>query len=449
METIWREQMVKGYRNDPIYQLAQDSNNTSRGSKMQHYRIGNGLLYGTTRGGKECLYIPKGHRINGETLRELMISKIHNKGHHSANRNLRYAFKYIYWPEMRKDFRDFVRQCKPYLANKERNPLPDGDAQTLSLLSEIFLSYAIDFMGTFTKQKGHDSVLVVVDRAVGFSWLIPTSVTATAVQTTELLRHHNFTPHGVPISIVSDADPRFTSKFWKQTLNTMGIEHIMAAPDHHQTNGWAERKIRELKIALQNVINLRQTNWLILLPEVTAYSNASHSEVINMSPYKAVYRQEYPLLDTYRVYPSAVPASNHYYNRHQEIRNAAYQALKLARARFMRLVAKRRKDFELVEGGGMRMIFRDQFATESGRSRKLQLRWRGPFVVVEYDKHTQNYTVSMDSRIYRCQRGVFHCSVVKPCHSNDDDRFPGRAQAKPAPILIDDEKEWEVANILD
>jgi len=30
METIWREQMIKGYRNEPVYQLAQDSNNTSR-----------------------------------------------------------------------------------------------------------------------------------------------------------------------------------------------------------------------------------------------------------------------------------------------------------------------------------------------------------------------------------------------------------------------------------
>jgi len=53
-------------------------------------------------------------------------------------------------------------------------------------MKEIFSSYAIDFMGPFTKLKGQDSVLVVVDRAVGFSWLIPTSVTATAVQTTEL-----------------------------------------------------------------------------------------------------------------------------------------------------------------------------------------------------------------------------------------------------------------------
>jgi len=48
METIWREQMIKGYRNDPVYQLAQDSSNTFQGENMQHYRIRNGLLYATT-----------------------------------------------------------------------------------------------------------------------------------------------------------------------------------------------------------------------------------------------------------------------------------------------------------------------------------------------------------------------------------------------------------------
>jgi len=260
METIWREQMIKGYRNNPVYQFAQYSSNTSRGGTMRHYRIRNGLLYATTQGGEDSLYIPKGHGINGETLRELMISEIHTEGHHRAERNLRYASEYIHWPEMRKDFRDFVRQCELCQANKERNTLLAGDAQTLPFPSEIFSSYAIDFMGPFTKLKGQDSVLVVVDRAVGFSWLILTLVTATAVQTTELLRHDIFTPDRVPTLIVSDADPRFTSKFWKQTLKTMGIEHIMAAPGHHQTKGQAEQKIRELKTVLRNVTNLRQTN---------------------------------------------------------------------------------------------------------------------------------------------------------------------------------------------
>ena len=125
------------------------------------------------------------------------------------------------------------------------------------------------------------------------------------------------------------------------------------------------------------------------------------------------------------------------------------QALKLARVRSTKTAAKRMEDFKPVEVGGMVMIFGDQFATESGRFRKLQPRWRGLFIVIKFDEHTQNYTVSIDSRIYRRQKGVFHCSVVKPYHPDDDERFPGRAHTKPAHILIDNKKEWEVETILD
>jgi len=207
LEGMWREQMIKGYRQDPVWKLANDSTATARGGKAQHYSIGNGLLYATTRGGEKCLYILKGPATNGETLRELAISEIHNKGHHSAQRNLRYATEYLFWPEMRKDFRDFVAQCEQCQISKERSTLPSGDALILPLPSEIFTSYAIDFMGPFTKAKTYDTVLVVVDRAVGYCWLIPTTTKATAITTIELLQNYVFTPHGVPTSIVSDADP--------------------------------------------------------------------------------------------------------------------------------------------------------------------------------------------------------------------------------------------------
>ena len=99
METIWREQIIKGYRNDPVYQLAQDCSITSRGGKMEHHGIRNVLHSATTPGGEDCLYIPKGHGINGETHRELIISEIHTMGDHSVNSNLRYPSEYIYWLE--------------------------------------------------------------------------------------------------------------------------------------------------------------------------------------------------------------------------------------------------------------------------------------------------------------------------------------------------------------
>ena len=55
----------------------------------------------------------------------------------------------------------------------------------------------------------------------------------------------------------------------------------------------------------------------------------------------------------------------------------------------------------------------------------------------------------MESRIYRRDTGTFHCSVIKKYHKNDDNRFPGRAKPRPAPLLVHENPEWEVEEVLD
>ena len=93
-----------------------------------------------------------------------------------------------------------------------------------------------------------------------------------------------------------------------------------------------------------------------------------------MSPYKAVHGGGYPLIDNDRLYPSAVRAFDNYYHRHQEIKNVAYKALKLARASCMRVTTKGMTEFKHVEIGGLIMLFGDQFATESSSTRMVQPR---------------------------------------------------------------------------
>ena len=51
--------------------------------------------------------------------------------------------------------------------------------------------------------------------------------------------------------------------------------------------------------------------------------------------------------------------------------------------------------------------------------------------------------------MYRRKQGVFHFSVAKPFHPNDDQKFPGRAHTNPAPVLINEQPEWQVEAILD
>src|ERR1700710_637261 len=198
----------------------------------------------------------------------------------------------------------------------------------------------------------------------------------------------------------------------------------MATPRHHETNGQAERKIRELKTALTNMVNKRQNNWAQALPERAAYSNAGYSDTLGMSPFKAVFGQEYPILTTVRFKNSSVPATDDYLNCHQELRNSAYQALILARMRSNRIARKRRRSHTPLKTGDYAMVLVNQFSMMTRRSKKLEARWRRPFKIIPYDEFTKNYTDAMELHIYRRDTRTFHSSVIKKYHENDDNRFP-------------------------
>ena len=53
--------------------------------------------------------------------------------------------------------------------------------------------------------------------------------------------------HGVPVSIVSDRDPRFTDQFWKSFQKAMGTQLSMSTAFHPQTDGQSERTIQILE----------------------------------------------------------------------------------------------------------------------------------------------------------------------------------------------------------
>ena len=95
--------------------------------------------------------------------------------------------------------------------------------------------------------------------------------------------------HGVPISIISDRDSRFTSRFWKSLQKSLGTRLDMSIAYHPQTDGQSERTIQTLEDMLRAcVINFGKA-WDTHLTLVEfSYNNSYHSS-IKVAPFEALY----------------------------------------------------------------------------------------------------------------------------------------------------------------
>ena len=69
----------------------------------------------------------------------------------------------------------------------------------------------------------HDDIWVVVDRLTKSAHFLPIREKFSPHKLTELFMNNIVSLHGVPVLIISDRDPRFTSRFWKRLMKELGV----------------------------------------------------------------------------------------------------------------------------------------------------------------------------------------------------------------------------------
>jgi len=60
--------------------------------------------------------------------------------------------------------------------------------------------------------------------------------------------------HSVSSSVVSDIDPRFTSRFWQTLQEALGTKLRLSSAYHPQTDGQSERTIQSLEDLLRTCV---------------------------------------------------------------------------------------------------------------------------------------------------------------------------------------------------
>ncbi|GKB33926.1 reverse transcriptase domain-containing protein [Tanacetum coccineum] len=109
-----------------------------------------------------------------------------------------------------------------------------------------------DFVTKLPKtSSGHDIIWVIVDRLTKSAHFIPTRATDSMETLTRLYIKEIVSRHGVPISIISDRDSHFTSRFWRSLQNALGTQLDMSTTYHPETEGQSERTIQTLEDMLR------------------------------------------------------------------------------------------------------------------------------------------------------------------------------------------------------
>ncbi|KAI3740000.1 hypothetical protein L2E82_30416 [Cichorium intybus] len=95
--------------------------------------------------------------------------------------------------------------------------------------------------------------------------------------------------HGAPISIISDRDSRFTSRFWQLLQKALGTKLDMSTAYHPQTDGQSERTIQTLEDMLRACVIDFGKAWDTHLPLIEFSYNNSYHTSIKVAPFEALY----------------------------------------------------------------------------------------------------------------------------------------------------------------
>ncbi|GJW90660.1 putative reverse transcriptase domain-containing protein [Tanacetum coccineum] len=132
---------------------------------------------------------------------------------HPGADKMYYDLRYRYWwPRMKKDIAKYVSKCLTCLKVMAEHQRPSGLLQ-------------------------QPEIPVIVDRLAKSAHFLPMREDYKMERLARLYINEIVARHGVPISIISDRDSRFTSRFWQSMQEALGTRLDMSMTYHPQTDG--------------------------------------------------------------------------------------------------------------------------------------------------------------------------------------------------------------------
>ncbi|GKA00699.1 putative reverse transcriptase domain-containing protein [Tanacetum coccineum] len=320
-----------------------------------------------------------------------------------------------WWPGMKRDIATYVSKCLTCSKVKAEHQRPSGLLQQPEIPEWKWDKITMDFITKLPRSKnGHDTIWVIVDRLTKSAHFLAIREDYSTERLARIYIDEIVARHGVPVSIISDRDGRFTSRCWQTVQKALGTRLDMSTAYHPQTDGQSERTIQTLEDMLRACVIDFGGSWDVHLPLAEfSYNNSYHSS-IRCAPFEALYGRKCrsPVLwaeigESSLIGPELV----------QEMTNKVVlikEKLKAARDRQKSYADNRRKPLEFEVGDRVMLkVSPWKGVIRFGKKGKLAPRYVGPFEILE-----RVGPVAYRLRLPEELSGVhdtFHVSNLKKC----------------------------------
>ncbi|GBG77141.1 hypothetical protein CBR_g23467 [Chara braunii] len=411
-----QQKVREAYAQDPIYSDLLKKVKEAPETEPD-YRTTEGLPFEKTNV-FDRLCIP-----NSEEIRSLILGECHDtEGHFGWQKTLANQMHAYTWPGMKNDCIEYVHSCKVCQWNKTTTHAPLGLLKPLPIPDQPGDSVSIDFMDVSVKSRyGKSQVMVIVDRFSKYAVFVPLPSEARTELVIRNFFDHWVSEHGVPLSIVSDRETRFTSQNWQELMKVYGSKLLMSSGRHPETNGQTEQMNKILQQVLRMYIRPDQIDWDEMLPKVaSAYNNSMHlSTCRTPNELHKSFRPRRPFEGLNRDQISRLPTGTREFAiQHKKELATVVENLRKAQHKMIEQANKHRRPSQF-QVGDLVWVSVKEFAPEENISQKLLPTYRGSWPVLEVKGGEDGPSYTIEIPLHLHTYPVFHASKLLPCTVSD------------------------------